>query len=104
MDRLWVRLHNAVVTVATRWCKYVANGSTSVCALFGCPEALYPRIRSKMMLKAVGGPVMYMVAHYKTRKTLQQEYGFLPDADAKAELFKQMDGWIASFTKGQVCT
>ena len=54
------------------------------------------------MLKAVGGPVMYLVAHYKTKKTLQKEYGF-GEADGREVLFQQMDAWMDSFKKGQVC-
>lgn len=131
--------------------------------------------RSKWLLKGVGGPVMYLVAELKTKKTLQRgqagaggpwrppaawvgqcfvwtprgrggrahpgplgqnwgqpgqmhphgrsgplafglpppgagvkrrparEYGLGPQDDAKATMLAQLDGWVDSFGKGQVC-
>lgn len=57
-------------------------------------------IWSKWLLKAVGGPVMYLVAEYKTKKTLQKEYG-LGTADPQATMFSQLDKWVGSFPSGQ---
>eukprot|EP00667_Euglena_gracilis_P018774 EG_transcript_19995 len=56
---------------------------------------------SKWLLKGVGGPVMYLVAELKTKKTLQREYGLGPQDDAKATMLAQLDGWVDSFGKGQ---
>lgn len=55
---------------------------------------------SKWMLKAIGGPVMYLVAEHKTKKTLKAEYGF--GAEQPEEVLRnEMDKWIASFPSKQ---
>eukprot|EP00993_Chasmostoma_nieuportense_P001879 NODE_2720_length_1111_cov_29.861789_g2596_i0.p1 GENE.NODE_2720_length_1111_cov_29.861789_g2596_i0~~NODE_2720_length_1111_cov_29.861789_g2596_i0.p1 ORF type:complete len:330 (+),score=90.81 NODE_2720_length_1111_cov_29.861789_g2596_i0:59-991(+) len=54
---------------------------------------------SRLMAKALGAPVMYCVAHYKTLPILAKDYGYQPTDQPYPALAHSMATWLASFPK-----